>query len=81
MQTITNSIRQPCSLKKEAIKDHCINKLTKSDLNLFYGVLEAAISTIHKDKIERLNLMIGHLWKTTYQGSDIESISGTFMFY
>ena len=61
---------------RTAVKEHVINKLTKSDLNLFYGVLEAAISTIHKDKIMRLNHMIAHLWKTTYQGADIESISG-----
>merc|ERR1711892_335513 len=60
---------------RTAVKEHVINKLTKSDLNLFYGVLEAAISTIHKDKIMRLNHMIAHLWKTTYQGADIESIS------
>ena len=61
---------------RDAVKEHVINKLIKSDLNLFYGALEAAISTIHKDKIMRLNHVIAHLWKTTYQGADIESISG-----
>ena len=29
---------------------------------------------MHQERMTRLNSVIGHLWKSTYQGTDIETI-------
>ena len=45
------------------------------DLDQIHIVLEQAVLAIHEDKMKRLNQVISHLWMTTYQGSDIETIT------
>ena len=60
---------------KEKLVDCVVKKACINDLDQIHSCLEEAILQIHKDKMSRLNMIIRHLWKSTYQGHDIESIS------
>ena len=60
---------------KEKVVDCVIKKACIDDLDQIHGCLEDAIMNVHKEKMSRLNMIIRHLWKSTYQGHDIESIS------
>lgn len=57
------------SLIKEIVEKHVVE-----DIDKYHSALDQAIMTIHQEKMSRLNSVIGHLWKGTYQGSDIETI-------
>lgn len=52
-----------------------VEKSVCRDLDKFYKGLDASILEIHKKSMEQLNAIIDHLWKNSYQGIDIESIS------
>ena len=60
---------------KEKVIDCVVKKACIKDLDQIHSCLEEAILNVHKEKMKRLNMIIRHLWKSTYQGHDIESIS------
>ena len=60
---------------KEKVIDCVVKQACIKDLDQIHSCLEEAILQVHKEKMSRLNMIIRHLWKSTYQGHDIESIS------
>lgn len=60
---------------KEKVIDVVLKKACIRDLDKIHSCLENAIMNVHKEKMKRLNGIISHLWKSTYQGADIECIS------
>ena len=44
------------------------------DLDKYHSALDQAVMTMHQERMTRLNSVIGHLWKSTYQGTDIDNI-------
>lgn len=67
---IANAIENyKSSLIKEIVEKHVVE-----DIDKYHSALDQAIMAIHQEKMSRLNSVIGHLWKGTYQGSDIETI-------
>ncbi|XP_013403610.1 DNA repair protein RAD50 [Lingula anatina] len=49
-------------------------ELANLDLEKYYMALDRAIMSYHKSKMEELNKIIRELWRTTYRGTDIETI-------
>lgn len=50
------------------------NELLCDDLNTYYKVLDKAITSFHLRQMESINELIGHFWRITYQGGDIDTI-------
>merc|ERR1719431_2552925 len=59
--------------KMSVIKEQ-VEKLVVEDIDKYYSALDQSIMAIHQENMQRLNSVIGHLWKSTYQGTDIETI-------
>merc|ERR1712111_67035 len=51
-----------------------VKKVFCDDLSKYYAALEWAIGTYHKERMEKINVIIRELWKSTYQGTDIDYI-------
>jgi DNA repair protein RAD50 len=47
---------------------------SKKDLANYHTVLKTAMSEFHKLKMHEINKIVKELWRTTYQGNDIEWI-------
>jgi len=47
---------------------------SKKDLANYHNVLKQAMSEFHKLKMQEINKIVKELWRTTYQGNDIEWI-------
>lgn len=45
---------------------------SKKDLSNYHTVLKTAMTEFHKLKMKEINKIIKELWRTTYQGNDIE---------
>lgn len=59
---------------KKAAVDYVTADMACNDLNTYYKVLDQAVSTFHIRRMADVNNQISHFWRTTYQGSDIETI-------
>eukprot|EP00760_Papus_ankaliazontas_P002837 PhM_4_TR11295/c0_g1_i1/m.93343/K10866/RAD50; DNA repair protein RAD50 len=53
-------------------------ELATADIDKYYKALDRAVTQYHSDKMKELNAIIAHLWRTTYAGSDIDSIEIKF---
>lgn len=51
-----------------------VKKVICDDLNKYYAAQDWAIMQFHRQKMEQINKIIRELWKTTYQGTDIDYI-------
>lgn len=49
--------------------------MANHDLDIYCGALQQAILQYHAIKMEEVNQTLDYLWKKTYQGTDIDSIS------
>lgn len=49
-------------------------KKTVEDLTTYCEALEKAITTFHRDKMDKINSVIRNLWRTIYKGNDIDHI-------
>ena len=59
---------------KKAMVDLVTQELLVDDLNKYYKILDQAVSKFHIRRMEQINQLIGHYWRTTYQGTDIKAI-------
>ena len=59
---------------KKAAIDYVTADMACNDLNTYYKVLDQAVSTFHVRRMADVNNQISHFWRTTYQGSDIDTI-------
>ncbi|KAI5359465.1 putative DNA repair protein Rad50 [Septoria linicola] len=57
---------------------HILVETTKAainDLGLYWGALDKAIMKFHTLKMEEINRIIDELWRSTYQGSDVDTVA------
>lgn len=57
---------------------HILVETTKAainDLGLYWGALDKAIMKFHTLKMEEINRIIDELWRATYQGTDVDTVS------
>ena len=79
METVEDELRTAKNKKADSeFKKALINVVTLEtlcdDMNKYYKVLDKAVTTYHVKKLEEVNHLMGHFWRITYQGSDIETI-------
>jgi DNA repair protein RAD50 len=63
--------------KKRYKAAHVMVETTKAaidDLGKYSGALDKAIMRYHTLKMEQINMVIAQLWRSTYQGSDVDTI-------
>jgi DNA repair protein RAD50 len=59
---------------RKAVVDLVTQERVVDDLNKYYKVLDHAVSKYHVRRMQQINQLIGHYWRTTYQGTDIQTI-------
>ncbi|KAH3680121.1 hypothetical protein WICMUC_000522 [Wickerhamomyces mucosus] len=59
--------------RKEWVK-HQVKSIHYEDLNTYAKALDSAIMNYHSVKMKEINRIIDELWKTTYKGTDVDTI-------